>query len=168
MKRVLVIVSFIFSTAAFCGDWGGAGGYTKWGMTPDQVVAASNGSVERLTDGAAHQLSDRNQNCKLFQGLTLQIKQPIATWYVAVNFCFSQFTDQLNRVIVSDAQPDETFCQVMYQQQLHQFGTALAIASDDSRKWQWKDKQGATTITFVEDPSVKGSCKVIYDSLVTR
>ncbi len=44
-RAAVIAVGLAFSTTAANADWQ----YTKWGMTPDQVIEASTGQAERIT-----------------------------------------------------------------------------------------------------------------------
>jgi len=134
--------------------------YAKWGMTPEQVIASSNGAVGLVQSQLVHARSYPGSTCILREGIN--IKQPTAVWNLEVSFCFSPYSKRLVRVAIDTPQRDEALCQLQYKQLLQLYGSPSVVTTSYSREWEWKDKSNATVITFISVPVLNGFCKILY------
>lgn len=146
MKWPLCVVAVLFSAPAFA-DWQ----FTRWGMTPDQVVAASKGAARLATEEETARLDGPRQK----QRRTLAVGS-----HTAAGIAFSvRFVFENNRlVLVSTGVTRPEDAEPLRQALLMQYGQP-AFVSRVSVLTQlgWSDRGRGNKVELIQTRSGDGS-----------
>ena len=163
MRQIIVFVLCAFFASVSRANEDGGWQYAKWGMTPEQVITASNGVASPVQTQLVRARSYPDSTCILREGINIQ--QPTAVWNLDVSFCFSLSSGRLVRVTIDTPQRDEALCQLQYKQLLEMHGSPSIVTTPYSREWKWKNNVGTTAITFVSVHAPNRFCKILYDEI---
>jgi hypothetical protein len=151
MKLGLVLLALCFASTAHA-DWQ----YTKWGMTVDEVVAASGGKAVPNTDNVFN-MDDPNLATKL------STPYAVDTVEFAAHFLF----DPQGKLGLVHLRPiDAQNCFRLKSELANKYGRPSNITDlGVVRNTYWRDTESSNLVQFVEVKSRQGSCMLKYGPL---
>jgi hypothetical protein len=159
MPRVLILLAALATAAPARADWQ----YTRWGMSPAAVVAASGGAA-RLQPG------DRDD--RVFN-LDLKAVGTYETPSLSYEADFL-FTRRSNRLAAVKLMPAEGQCDALREELAETYGKPLADRRDFTmmsvETQTWRDAQGNNHVLFADVQTGAGRrlCHVLYRPLGRR
>jgi hypothetical protein len=129
--------------------------YTKWGMTPEQVIDASGGSVSKIPEEQQKERSRSGFLGKLSGSYTT------GDFHFGVDFQFSK--NKLEMIALTPTEYDR--CKRLQSALLAQYGSPWENRSDRyGPNLIWLDRAHGNTISFSHVPSVS-LCHILYERL---
>jgi hypothetical protein len=147
LKIMVVAGAFVCATPAFA-DWQ----YTRWGMSSDEVITASKGSLKRGDGQKSAQNSDTRQATGSY--VTGDLEFDANLWFGP---------DGLRTVSLSLR--DDKKCQDIQRDLLGKYGTPVERSGGTVQRLMWADREANNRVALVT--TGLGYCQLSYEPLIS-
>jgi hypothetical protein len=154
MKRYIMLALAIAAVPTAHADWQ----FTRWGMTPSEVVEAGKGTVTTVPEDQVSGRSFRTLRC------TLEQTYKAGDMELRASMCFDS-SGKLTKVSVEPTEKGGAQCGILETELTRKYGTNYATENDSvSHNLHWQDESRTTDILLYES-LITRTCHINYDAV---
>jgi hypothetical protein len=152
---MLRLLALFVATFAFAGPAGADWEFAKWGMTPDEVIAASGGLAKARTPHAGRDSQSVNLVTAMYEAGGIHFR---------VAFLFTRDDQRLDAVTLTAV--DRLQCNTLTNILLDRYGRGERSKSRMLDEYVWRDDRNRNHVRY--SAVAGGGCSIRYSPLTSR